>query len=187
MPTTCGGSKRPNGARRTGAGARAAVRSARRRCARRRRRWARRCRPTTGASWPPRARPHECRAVAQRTSAAPPRPLLSGAADPPAARRDDLFEYLMQRDSNAQSFFRKEYGVVLRDLVPVAEPAGVNGCMLVHLGAGEHFGWCYLWHHDDPWELAAPQPSFEAAIAELMAGIERRDPETRFFLGLFVE
>src|SRR5262245_2079664 len=104
-----------------------------------------------------------------------------------AARRDELFEYLMQRDSNAQSFFRKEYGVVLRDLVPVAEPAGVSGCMLLHLGGGERFGWCYLWHHDDPWELAAPQPSFEAAIAALTAGIERRDRETLFFLELFVE
>jgi SMI1/KNR4 family protein SUKH-1 len=104
-----------------------------------------------------------------------------------AAKRDELFDYLMRRDSNAQAFIRKEYGVGLRDLVPVAEPKGVSGCMLVHIGAGDRFGWCYLWHHDDPWELTAAQPDFDAAIAALTSGIERRDRDTMFFLEITID
>jgi hypothetical protein len=59
--------------------------------------------------------------------------------------------------------------------------------MLVHIGAGDRFGWCYLWHHDDPWELTAAQPDFDAAIAALTSGIERRDRDTMFFLEISID
>ena len=84
-------------------------------------------------------------------------------------------------------YFRAEYGISLRDLVPVAEPADVSSCVLIHLGKGDKFGWCYLWSHDDVGVLEAEQPSFKQTLAALTHGIERRDPSTLIFLELFSE
>ena len=83
--------------------------------------------------------------------------------------------------------FHDQYGVWLRDLVPVAEPADVSSRLLIHLGKGDKFGWCYLWSLEDVGALQAEQPSFNQAIAAITQGIERRDPGTLTFLDIYCE
>jgi hypothetical protein len=104
-------------------------------------------------------------------------------------QRDNLFNFItrVEGTDEAEDYFRDEYGVSLRDLVPVAEPANVSSCLVIHLGPGERHGWCFLWDHDGAWELEDPQPSFEAAIASLTRGIEQRDENTLRFLGVFLD
>jgi len=74
--------------------------------------------------------------------------------------------------------------VSLRDLVPIAEPVDLSCNIVIHLGRGERFGWCFRWDHDGAWELDGAQPSFESALAALTTGIERRDASVLRFLGL---
>jgi hypothetical protein len=101
-------------------------------------------------------------------------------------QRDFFFDYMMRGSPRGEAFFVEDC-LLFRDLVPVAEPNDVSSCLLMHIGAGERYGWCYLWHHDDPGELMAAQPSFDAAIKALTAAIEQRDSETMFFLGICLE
>jgi hypothetical protein len=93
----------------------------------------------------------------------------------------DFITRTQRSSAEAESYFGQQYGVSLRDLVPIAEPSNLSRCILIHLGAGERFGWCYRWDHDGAWELEAAQPSFEAALRALTAGIERRDENALSF------
>jgi len=68
--------------------------------------------------------------------------------------------------------------------VPIAEPLDLGCNILIHLGRGDRFGWCYRWNHDGAWELDGAQPNFDAALAALTSGIERRDPSVLRFLGI---
>jgi hypothetical protein len=102
-------------------------------------------------------------------------------------QRDDLFGFITRTEKSsakAEAYFRDQYGVSLRDLVPVAEPADLSRNIVIHLGKGERFGWCYQWDHDGAWELEAAQPSFDDALARLTIGIEQRDRAVLRFLGL---
>jgi len=83
--------------------------------------------------------------------------------------------------------FHAEHGVWLRDLVPVAEPTDVSSRLLVNLGKGDKFGWCYLWSHENVGALETAQPSFNQAIVALTQGIERRDRATLTFLDIYCE
>jgi hypothetical protein len=103
-------------------------------------------------------------------------------------QRDNFFNYVSRVASDPTGErFRAEYGVSLRDLVPVAEPADVSSRLLINLGKGDKFGWCYLWSHEDVGALEAEQPSFMQAIAALTQGIERRDRGTLTFLDIYCE
>ena len=103
-------------------------------------------------------------------------------------QRDAFFNYVSRAASDPSGRrFRDQYGVRLRDLVPVAEPTDVSSRLLINLGKGDKFGWCYLWSHEDVGALEAEQPSFRQAIAALTQGIERRDPDTLTFLDIYVE
>jgi len=103
-------------------------------------------------------------------------------------RRENFFNYVTRVTCDPTGErFHAEYGVCLRDLVPVAEPADVSSCLLIHLGKGERFGRCYLWSHEDLGALEAEQPSFQQAIAALTQGIERRDRGTLTFLDIYCE
>jgi hypothetical protein len=101
-------------------------------------------------------------------------------------QREALFKFITRTDkpSTAEAFFRAQYGVSLRQLVPIAEPTNLNCNILLHLGKGERFGWCFRWDHDGAWELEGAQPSFDAALAALTTGIERRDATVLRFLGI---
>jgi hypothetical protein len=102
-------------------------------------------------------------------------------------QRDDLFRFITRAEKSAakaEAYFRAEYGVSLRDLVPIAEPVDLSCHILIHLGKGNRHGWCYRWDHDGAWELDGAQPSFDGALAALTTGIERRDPAVLRFLGL---
>ena len=103
-----------------------------------------------------------------------------------AKRRDSLYRFITRSDkpSVAEAYFRAQYGVSLRHLVPIAEPTNMSCNIVMHLGKGDRFGWCFRWDHDGAWELDGAQPSFEAAIAALTTGIERRDASVLRFLGI---
>jgi hypothetical protein len=104
-----------------------------------------------------------------------------------ATQRDNLFTFITRTNKNHEkvsAYFREEYGVSLRDLVPVAEPAQASRCVVIHLEKGERFGWCFQWDHDDSWELEHPSPNFDAALKALTDGIEQRDTAMLSFLGI---
>ena len=103
-------------------------------------------------------------------------------------QRDNFFNYVSRIAGDPTGKrFHDQYGVWLRDLVPVAEPADVSSRLLIHLGKGDKFGWCYLWSLEDVGALEAEQPSFNQAIAAITQGIERRDPGTLTFLDIYCE
>jgi SMI1/KNR4 family protein SUKH-1 len=101
-------------------------------------------------------------------------------------QRDNFFNYVSRVAGTAKRF-HTEYGISLRDLVPVAEPTDVSSRLLIHLGKGEKFGRCYLWSHEDLGTLAVEQPSFKQALEALTRGIERRDRGTLTFLDIYCE
>jgi SMI1-KNR4 cell-wall len=107
-----------------------------------------------------------------------------------ATQRDNLVNFIMlteKDEAKVADYFRQEYGVSLRHLVPVAEPAQHSRCVLIHLGEGERFGWCFHWDHDGAWELEQPTSSFDAALKALTGGIEKRNSEMLGFLGVYLD
>jgi SMI1/KNR4 family protein SUKH-1 len=103
-------------------------------------------------------------------------------------QRDAFLNYVSRATGDPTGKrFHDQYGVWLRDLVPVAEPTDVSSRLLINLGKGAKFGWCYLWSHENVRALEAEQPSFRQAIAALTQGIERRDASTLRFLDIYVE
>jgi hypothetical protein len=103
-----------------------------------------------------------------------------------ARARDNHIAFLTRTGEDAEGYLRREYGVSLRALVPIAEVVNESRNILIHLGAGDRCGWCYQWDHDDSFVLEAPQPSFDDALAALTAGIEARNSEVLGFLGASV-
>jgi hypothetical protein len=107
-----------------------------------------------------------------------------------ATQRNNLFNFIArtEEDKNeADAYFRKEYGVAASDLLPVAEPANHSRCLVINLGQGERYGWCFQWDHDGAWELEQAQPSFDAALKALTGGIEKRDATMLSFLGVYLD
>lgn len=84
----------------------------------------------------------------------------------------------------ACAYFREHYGVSPRHLLPVAEPAQLSRCLLLHVEPGERYGWCFQWDHDGAWELEQPHPRFDVALKRLTEGIERRDAAQLAFFDL---
>jgi hypothetical protein len=101
-------------------------------------------------------------------------------------QRENFVNYVSRADPTGKRFHAK-YGVSPRNLVPVAEPVDGSSRLLIHLGKGDKFGWCYLWSHEDLGALEPEQPSFKQALEELTQGIERRDRGTLTFLDIYVE
>jgi hypothetical protein len=102
-------------------------------------------------------------------------------------QRDGLFRYITRTEktpAKAEAHFRIQYGVSLRDLVPIAEPVNLSSNIVIHLGKGERFGWCFRWDHDGAWELDGAEPRFDAMLAALTIGVERRDSSVLRFLGI---
>ncbi len=107
-----------------------------------------------------------------------------------AQQRQNLFDFIVRTEpdpANAAAYFRTQYGVSLRDLVPIAEPAQESRCLVIHLGKGDRFGWCFQWDHDGAWELEQATPSFDATLKALTDGIARRDKVTLGFLGVYLD
>lgn len=101
-----------------------------------------------------------------------------------------MYKFITRIEKDPQTvagYFRDEYGISVRDLVPIAEPAQHSRCVAIHLGKGERFGWCFHWDHDGAWELDHATPSFDAALKALTSGIERRDKATLEFLGIYLD
>ena len=90
-------------------------------------------------------------------------------------------------EAKVADYFRREYGVSLRHLVPVAEPAQESRCVLIYIEPGERFGWCFHWDHDGAWELEQPTSSFDAALKALTGGIEKRNADMLGFLGVYLD
>lgn len=104
-----------------------------------------------------------------------------------AARRDNHIAFLTRTGEDAEGFLLKEYGVSLRHLVPVAEIVNESRNILVHIRAGDRFGWCYCWDHDDSFVLEAPYPSFDEALKAITAGIEARNSAMLGFFGVSID
>ena len=107
-----------------------------------------------------------------------------------ATQRTNLFDFIASGEEDhdeVDAYFRKEYGVAARDLVPVAEPAQESRCMVIHVGQGDRFGWCFHWDHDGSWELEHAAPNFDAALKALTDGIEQRDSAMLNFLGVYID
>jgi SMI1 / KNR4 family (SUKH-1) len=105
-------------------------------------------------------------------------------------QRDNVFNYIIRSEKDpevAGAYFREQYGVSLRDLVPVAEPTQESRCLMIHLEKGERFGWCFHWDHDGGSELEHPAPSFNAALKALTDGIKKRDEAVLSFLGVYID
>jgi hypothetical protein len=105
-------------------------------------------------------------------------------------QRDNLFNFIALTEKDPQAiadYFRDQYGISIRDLVPIAEPKQYSRCIAIHLGKGERFGWCFHWDHDGAWELEQATPNFDAALKALTSGIERRDNATLEFLGIYID
>lgn len=62
-----------------------------------------------------------------------------------------------------------------KDLVSIAEPNQYSRCVVMHLGQGERFGWCFHWDRDGAWEQEQATPSFDAALKAITSGVEGRD------------
>ena len=107
-----------------------------------------------------------------------------------AEQRNNLFNFINRIEKDPQvvtDYFRKEYGISVRDLVPIAEPNQYSRCVAIHLGRGERFGWCFQWDHDGSWELEQATPSFDAALKAITSGVEGRDKMILEFLGIYID
>ncbi len=107
-----------------------------------------------------------------------------------ATQRSNLFNFIALTEDdpeNVDAYFREQYGVAARDLLPVAEPAHHSRCLVINLGQGERFGWCFQWDHDGAFELEQAAPSFDAALKALTDGIAKRDATTLNFLGVYLD
>jgi hypothetical protein len=107
-----------------------------------------------------------------------------------ATQRDNLFNFISLTEKDPEkvaAYFRKEYGVAVRDLVPVAEPAQESRCVVIHLEKGDRFGWCFHWDHDGAWELEQATPSFDTALRALTDAIERRDTAILSLVGVYLD
>ncbi|WP_249165538.1 hypothetical protein [Bradyrhizobium sp. AUGA SZCCT0431] len=107
-----------------------------------------------------------------------------------ATQRNNLFNFIARTEDdpeNVDAYFRETYGVAARDLLPVAEPAHHSRCLVINLGQGERFGWCFQWDHDGAFELEQAAPSFEAALKALTDGIAKRDASMLNFLGVYLD
>ncbi|MBR1210532.1 SMI1/KNR4 family protein [Bradyrhizobium sp. JYMT SZCCT0180] len=107
-----------------------------------------------------------------------------------ATQRSNLFNFIALTEDdpeNVDAYFREEYGVAARDLLPVAEPAHHSRCLVINLGQGERFGWCFQWDHDGAFELEQATPSFDAALKALTDGIAKRDAVILNFLGVYID
>ena len=107
-----------------------------------------------------------------------------------AAQRKSLFDFItrtQQAPEEAINYFREQYGISLRHLVPVAEPRNESRCIVIHLEQGERYGWCFQWDHDGAWELDGAAPSFDAALKAFTDGVKKRDAATLAFLSIFLD
>jgi hypothetical protein len=105
-------------------------------------------------------------------------------------QRDNVFKYITRTEKDPEiacAYFRENYGVSLRDLVPVAQPTQESRCLVIHLEKGDRFGWCFHWDHDGAWELEHPTPNFDAALKALTDGIAQRDTAMLSFLGVYLD
>lgn len=115
--------------------------------------------------------------------------LRFAAADQLWRSREDFINFVALADSeaNVARYFRDDHGVDLRHLIPIAAPSGASNLLLLHTEPGDSYGSCYVWNHDDAWDLVNEQPSFEAMIAMLLAGIERPEAVALDLFNISVE
>ena len=109
------------------------------------------------------------------------------APDELATQLRNLLDFIAHSEDELEeacAYFRKEYGVSLKNLVPIAEPSQLSRCLLLHVEPGERYGQCFQWDHDGSWELEQRQPSFDVALRALTDGIEQRDASQLAFFDL---
>lgn len=107
-----------------------------------------------------------------------------------ATQRKNLFNFIARHEDDpaaVDTYFREAYGVAASDLLPVAEPANHSRCLVINLGRGERFGWCFQWDHDGAWELEQAAPSFDAALKAFTDGIAKRNSAMLNFLGIYLD
>ncbi|MET4172957.1 hypothetical protein ABIB99_004050 [Bradyrhizobium sp. LA6.1] len=109
------------------------------------------------------------------------------APDELATQLRNVLDFIAHSEDELEeacAYFRKEYGVSLKHLVPIAEPSQLSRCLLLHVEPGERHGQCFQWDHDGAWELEQKQPGFDVALKALTDGIEQRDAAALAFFDL---
>jgi hypothetical protein len=109
------------------------------------------------------------------------------APDELATQLRNVLDFIAHSEDELEeacAYFRKEYGVSLKHLVPVAEPSQLSRCLLLHVEPHERYGQCFQWDHDGAWELEQRQPSFDVALKALTDGIAQRDATQLAFFDL---
>jgi len=109
------------------------------------------------------------------------------APDELATQLRNVLDFIAHSEDELEeacAYFRQEYGVSLKHLVPVAEPSQLSRCLLLHVEPGERYGQCFQWDHDGAWELEQRQPGFDVALKALTDGIEQRDATQLAFFDL---
>lgn len=109
------------------------------------------------------------------------------APDELATQLRNVLDFIAHSEDELEeacAYFRQEYGVSLKHLVPVAEPSQLSRCLLLHVEPGERYGQCFQWDHDGAWELEQPQLGFDVALKALTDGIEQRDATQLAFFDL---
>ncbi|MBW7973349.1 SMI1/KNR4 family protein [Bradyrhizobium sp. BR 10289] len=104
-----------------------------------------------------------------------------------ARQRRNVLDFIAHSEdelAEACAYFRKQYGVSLKHLVPIAEPSQLSRCLLLHVEPGARYGQCFQWDHNGAWELEQEQPSFDVALKALTDGIARRDATALAFFDL---
>ena len=82
------------------------------------------------------------------TTASPPCASSRPASSPSSATPCSASSPAPTSRRSREAYFRAQYGVSLRHLVPIAEPTNLSCSIVLHLGKGERFGWCFLWDHE---------------------------------------
>lgn len=79
-----------------------------------------------------------------------------------------------------------KHGVDRADLVSVATPWDNSRCLLMCIKSGPHFGACYLWDHDEPYDLVPFAPTFDIAVKRVMDDFSAGRQPVLSFLDVFV-
>ena len=92
------------------------------------------------------------------------------------------FDAMGDREEHFSKEWAENLGVDRRQLYSVATPWDNSSCLVMSLAEGKTYGHCYLWHHDEAYELVPIGDSFDEALETLTRGFSEGDPRVRTFL-----
>lgn len=110
---------------------------------------------------------------------------FAGAAD--IAIWKGVFDHWLETMSAARDNLTDEwpakYSAEARTLHSIATPWDNSSCLVMDLAPGAGHGRCFLWDHDEAYDLVPVGDTFTAALAAIEAGFMRDTPPIRLFFG----